>query len=225
MLVLSHQRDLASLCSLTDHSRLWRERNISQGKHSNSSCRGMGNRGGGGSKHSYPTLPFSPVHTSDIHMYCIGGSVLAPWEPSPHPCGAASLTIFVVGDSYGCHVHLANPSSTPMVSKGATQTDLELLFWLEGGVVIDVNTAVLHLHPSEEEKAANTDRTGKATQRPSCTSLSRAAHGSASILEGALLFVGLLLQCGQTTQLHETQQQKTLLPQTHSSLCNNPDSS
>lgn len=47
-----------------------------------------------------------------------------------------------------------------------------------------------------------------------------------SILEETPQFLGLLLQRGQTTLLHdETQQQKDLLPQTHSSLYNNPESS
>lgn len=50
-----------------------------------------------------------------------------------------------------------------MVSKRATQIDLELLFWFEGRVITDVNTAVLHLKPSEEEKAAITDQSDKAT--------------------------------------------------------------
>lgn len=88
---------------------------------------------------------------------------LTPWEPPQHPCGAASLTIFIIGDSYGCHIHLPNPRSAPVVSKGATQMDLELLFWFEGRVVADVNTAILHLKPREEEKAANTDESDKAT--------------------------------------------------------------
>lgn len=111
-----------------------------------------------GPTNSYPTPPFSPAQCRQgcvcgiegIHVYCTGGTVLMPWEPPPHPCGAASLTIFIIGDSYGCHVHLPNPSSAPMVSKWATQIDLELLFWFEGRVIIDVNTAVLHLRPRGE---------------------------------------------------------------------------
>lgn len=32
-----------------------------------------------------------------------------------------------------------------MVSKWAPKIDLELLFWLKGRVITDINTAVLHL--------------------------------------------------------------------------------
>lgn len=148
---------------------LWREGNISQGKHSNL---GMGNRRWW-VQALLPKLSLQPSPvtctqgcdsgTEGIHVFCIDGTVLTPWEPPRHPRGAASLTIFVIGDSYGCHVHLPNPSSAPVISKGAAQIDLELLFWFEGRVVNDVNTAVLHLKPREEEKAANTDKSDKAT--------------------------------------------------------------
>jgi len=50
-----------------------------------------------------------------------------------------------------------------MVSKRATKIDLELLFWFKGRVVTDINTAVLHLKPSKQEKTVNIHKSDEAT--------------------------------------------------------------
>lgn len=55
-----------------------------------------------------------------------------------------------------------------MVSKRATKVDLELFLWFKGRVITDVNTAVLHLKPSKQERTADTDKFPEATERLPC---------------------------------------------------------
>lgn len=55
-----------------------------------------------------------------------------------------------------------------MVSKRTTKIDMELLLWFKGRVITDVNTAVFHLKPREEEIIEDTDKFPEATGRLPC---------------------------------------------------------
>lgn len=60
------------------------------------------------------------------------------------------VTIFIIGYGDGGHAILSNSGSTPVIPKGMAKEDPELFLRLKHGVIMDGDTAVLHLESREK---------------------------------------------------------------------------
>lgn len=63
-----------------------------------------------------------------------------------------AVTIFIIGYGDGGHAILSNSGSTPVIPKGMAEEDPELFLRLKHGVIMDGDSAVLHLESREQDR-------------------------------------------------------------------------
>lgn len=91
-------------------------------------------------------------HSAFTYNYSIGKtSVHAPLT-SEQLKAISPVTIFIVGYGDSGHVVLSDSGSTPVVPKRVAEVDPELFFRLKHGVIMDIDSTVLHLESRAQDK-------------------------------------------------------------------------